>query len=54
MHLTEQLDKEIEKLSGKEVTDDDCVREDICTLAESLEQSLSQVRFAFFDFRMLV
>jgi hypothetical protein len=43
--LTEQLDKEMEKLSGEEITPDDLARENICTLPEELEQSLSQVSY---------
>lgn len=44
VQLTEQLEKEIDKMSGKEATDDDRARESICILAEELDQSLHQMQ----------
>jgi membrane-associated HD superfamily phosphohydrolase len=43
-NLSENLDRELENLQLQEPTEDDYEREKTCTLVETLDQSLSQVK----------
>lgn len=42
--LSEQLDREINEFSGEQPEESDFAREEMCVLAEQLDQTLAQVR----------